>query len=345
MAAFEKLSTIFSQASISPQRYYESRHPFWVIVQKEVMDHINSWRFVILLSLMFLTTIASLYTAMSSLQSALAEDTSTSFVFLKLFTATDGTLPPFITFISLLGPIIGIALGFDAVNSERSRGTLSRLLAQPIPRDYIINAKLVASLIVVTIMIITLGLSMIGFGILLTGIPPTPEEFWRVFFFLLVSIIYIGVWLNLAIMFSVRFKQSATSALSSLAVWLFFSLFYSMIVNIIVKATAPTQVTDAGQIIAYQGFVQNLLRISPSQLFSEATSTLLVPTIRTLGPITVEQAWCHSGAAAVRAKHTFGLAPVDMPCGCGFIIFGLSYVLFMKQEVRPARRTFRVVLL
>ena len=185
------------------------------------MDHINSWRFVILLSLMFLTTIASLYTAMSSLQSALAEDTSTSFVFLKLFTATDGTLPPFITFVSLLGPIIGIALGFDAVNSERSRGTLSRLLAQPIPRDYIINAKLVASLIVVTIMMITLGLSMIGFGILLTGIPPAPEEFWRVFF-PLVSIVYIGVWPNLAIMFLSGLSNCHIRFIS-LAVWLFFS--------------------------------------------------------------------------------------------------------------------------
>ncbi|HHX76956.1 MAG TPA: ABC transporter permease subunit, partial [Firmicutes bacterium] len=235
------------------------------------MDHINSWRFVILLLLMFLTTIASLYTALSSLQSAISEDTATSFVFLKLFTATDGTLPPFITFVSLLGPIIGIALGFDAVNAERSRGTLSRLLAQPIPRDYIINAKLVASVLVITVMIFTLGFLMIGLGILLTGIPPTPEEFWRIFFFLLVSIVYISVWLNLAIMFSVKFKQAATSALSSLAIWLFFSLFYPMIVNLIVSATAPSQIRDASELIVYQGFVQNLLRISPSQLFSEAT--------------------------------------------------------------------------
>ena len=145
------------------------------MVRKEIMDHLNSWRFIILLALMFLTTVTSLYTAISSLSGAIAEDSASSFIFLKLFTATDGTLPPFITFVSLLGPIIGIALGFDAVNSERSRGTLSRLLAQPIPRDYVINTKFTASLAVVTIMIATLGLLMIGIGILLTGIPPTVE--------------------------------------------------------------------------------------------------------------------------------------------------------------------------
>lgn len=331
----EKVNNLFRRTTLNRQKAPQAEHPFWVMVQKEVMDHINSWRFMILLGLMLLTTIASLYTAMSSLQSAIAEDTATSFVFLKLFTATDGNLPPFITFVSLLGPIIGIALGFDAINSERSRGTLSRLLAQPIPRDYIINAKFVAALLVITFMMITLGLLMMGIGILTTGIPPTPEEFWRVFFFLLVSIVYIGVWLNLAIMFSIKFKQAATSALSGLAVWLFFSLFFTMIVNIIVESTAPSQVADINELISYQGFVQNLLRISPSQLFSEATTTLLVPTIRTLGPITLEQA-SFAIAGPLPLGQSLLLVWPQLTClaAAAFIIFGISYVLFMKQEVR-----------
>lgn len=338
-AVLEKISALFrgtifnskTSNSKTPQR----QHPFWVMVEKEVMDHVNSLRFIILLGLMLLTALGSLYTAISSLQSAISEDTATSFVFLKLFTATDGVLPPFITFISLLGPIIGIALGFDAVNSERNRGTLSRLLAQPIPRDYIINAKFVASLFVIAMMIVTLGLLMIGMGVLLTGIPPTPEEIWRVFFFLLVSIVYIGVWLNLAIMLSIRFKQPATSALAGLAVWLFFSLFFTMIVNIIVESTAPTQITDITELISYQGFVQNLLRISPSQLFSEATTTLLVPTVRTLGPITIKQA-TYALAGPLPLGQSLLLVWPHLTClaAAACIIFGLSYTLFMKQEIR-----------
>ena len=154
--------------------------PFWVLVHKEMRDHISSWRFIILLGLMVLTAIGSLYTAMVSIRSAIAEDETTSFVFLKLFTATDGTLPPFITFVSLLGPIIGIALGFDAVNAERSKGTLARLLAQPVPRDTIINAKFVAGLLVVAVMMLVLGFLTIGMGILMIGIPPTAEEFFRI---------------------------------------------------------------------------------------------------------------------------------------------------------------------
>ena len=61
----------------------------------------------------------------------------------RLFTVSDGTLPSFVLFINFLGPLLGIALGFDAVNSEQNKGTLSRMLSQPIHRDCIINAKFV----------------------------------------------------------------------------------------------------------------------------------------------------------------------------------------------------------
>ncbi len=334
-AKFKHKIMSFMNTNPSPAFMYRSRHPFWVIVHKELRDHVSGWRFIILLGLMVLTTVASLYTALANIQSAIAKDETTSFVFLKLFTATNGALPPFITFVSLLGPIIGIALGFDAVNSERSKGTLSRLLAQPVPRDFIINAKFVAALLVVAIMIFTLGFLMIGLGILMIGIPPTPEEFWRIFFFLLVAIVYIGVWLNLSIMFSILFKQAATSALSSLAIWLFFSLFFAMVVNLIIGATAPSEINDIEQLIGYQGFVQNMLRLSPSQLFSEVTTTLLVPTVFTLGPITVEQAYGYVPGPLPLGQSLLLIWPqLTSLVAAACMIFALSYVLFMKQEIR-----------
>ncbi len=86
-------------------------------------------------------------------------DPDGSFLFLKLFTVSDGTLPSFVLFINFLGPLLGIALGFDAVNSEQNKGTLSRMLSQPIHRDCIINAKFVAALIVIGIMLFVLGFS------------------------------------------------------------------------------------------------------------------------------------------------------------------------------------------
>src|SRR5699024_9527646 len=90
------------------------------------------------------------------------------------------TLPSFVTFVTFLGPLLGIALGFDAINSERNKGTLTRLMSQPIPRDYVLNAKFVAAILVNIVLFFTLGLLVMAFGILILGIPPTWEEFLRV---------------------------------------------------------------------------------------------------------------------------------------------------------------------
>ena len=78
-------------------------HPFWVMVNKEITDHVKSWRFIILIVLIAFTCLGSLYTALSNFgQAVKPNDPDGSFFFLKLFTLSDGTLPPFIIFICFL---------------------------------------------------------------------------------------------------------------------------------------------------------------------------------------------------------------------------------------------------
>jgi ABC-2 type transport system permease protein len=311
-------------------------HPFRVIVSKEMSDHIRSWRFIILLTLIALTCLASVYTGLSGIGSRMKSvDSENPFFFLLLFKSSDGTLPPFFVFVSFLGPLLGIGLGFDAINSEQTHGTMSRLLAQPIHRDYIINAKFLAALNIISVMFFSLGFLVMGAGLILTGIPPTAEEFLRVVFFIMLSILYVSFWLNLAILFSVRFRQTATSALAGIAVWLFFTVFYSIIVSLIAKAATPSANATPQEVVGYQEFILNLLRILPSQLFSDATTTLLVPTVRSLGPLTMDQ--------------IVGTIPGPLPLGQSLLLvwpqitglaaatvlcFVLSYISFMKREIR-----------
>jgi ABC-2 type transport system permease protein len=311
-------------------------HPFRVIVNKEISDHIRSWRFIILLALIVLTCLGSVYTGLSSIGGQLKSSSAENhFFFLALFTASDGTLPPFFVFISFLGPLLGISMGFDAINSEQSRGTLSRVMAQPVHRDYILNAKFVAALYVISVMLFSLGFLVMGAGLIMTGIPPTAEEFLRVVFFILVSIFYVSFWLNLSILFSVRFRQPATSAMAGIAIWLFFTVFYSIIVSVIARAATPSETATAQQVVGYQEMILNLLRVLPSQLYSDATTTLLAPTVRSLGPLTMEQ--------------IVGAIPGPLPLGQSLLLvwsqitgliastiicFVLTYVSFMRKEIR-----------
>lgn len=316
------------------ERYHNT---FGVIVMKEISDHVRSWRFIILITIIAFTCLGSLYTALTNIGSAAkANDPEDAFFFLKLFTISDGTLPSFFVFLSFLGPLLGISLGFDAINSEQNKGSLSRVLAQPIPRDYLINAKFTASLIVISVMLFALGFLVMGLGIILIGIPPTVGEFMRVISFILLSIIYVAFWLNLSVLFSVWFRQPATSALSGIAIWLFFTVFYGMLVDIIIKILAPSQVAlSQNAIVKYEGLKLALMRILPNQLFSEATTTLLMPSVRSLGPLTMEQ--------------VYGTIPGPLPFGQSLMLvwpqvtgliaatllcFLLSYVSFMRREIR-----------
>jgi ABC-2 type transport system permease protein len=312
--------------------------PLWVIVNKEITDHVRSWRFVILLAIISLTCMGALYTSLTSMHEAIKSgNVDNSFLFLKLFTVSDGTLPSFVVFINFLGPLLGIALGFDAMNSEQNKGTLCRILSQPIHRDCLINAKFIAALVIIAIMLFVLGFLVMGMGLIATGLPLTPEEFCRIIAFLILSVFYVGLWLNLAILFSLCFRQAATSALAAIAIWLFFSIFYTMIVSWIAKMMIPREaMSPFYNPIGYQKFVWGLMSLNPCELFNQATSVLLMPNIRSLGPLMTEQ--------------VEGAIPSPLPLGQSLLViwpqltgliavtivcFSLSYVIFMRREIRP----------
>lgn len=314
---------------------------FWVIVRKEVTDSIRSFRMIILLGIILLACFGSLFTAVTTISDALDSGAAEEIgrdanLFLNLFTVSDGVLPSFITIVGLLGPLFGITLGFDAINSERNRGTLSRLMSQPIPRDYVLNAKFVSNLLINMVLFFSLGFIVTALGILILGIPPTLEEFLRIFSFLIVCIVYIAFWLNLGILFSVIFKNAATSALSSIAIWLFFTIFYSMIVNVITSSLAKQQtMTSVTDVVNHQEMILNFMRLSPNYLFTESTSILLSPSVRALGPLTVEQT---TGAIAgplplsqsllLIWPQLTGLIAATLVC------FAIAYTIFMRQEIR-----------
>lgn len=293
------------------------------VVRKEFADHVSSWRMVILVLLLMVTGIGSLYTAAQTIRSVVGATAATpNFVFLRLFTGGSTQLPPLTWFMAFLAPLLGIALGFDAICGEQNRRTLSRVLAQPIHRDAVINGKFLAGLLSVTITFVALLLGVGGLGLIMLGVPPTGDELLRLVAYGVLTIIYVAFWLALAILFSVVFQNAATSALASIAVWLFFNVFWDLIVNV---AAGDDPV----------GLGLWLMRLSPGYLYSEATVTLLTPKVRTLGAVTLEQVLgALEGVLSVDQSimliwpHAVGLVALTAVC------FAVSYILFMRREIR-----------
>ncbi|PTT02606.1 ABC transporter permease [Pedobacter sp. HMWF019] len=312
--------------------------PFSVIVRKEMADHIRSWRFIVLMGLIILTFVASMYVSLSNIRAAIgnANDPDHTFLYLKLLTTTDNSIPPFHVFLSFLAPLLGISLGFDAINAEQNNGTLTRLMAQPIYRDNLLLAKFVSALIMVGALFLVLTLLMIGGGLILTGVRMEPQELLRILGFILISITYVGFWLSLSIVLSIKFRQAATSALTAIGIWLFFTVFYQIIVNLIIRSFLPDpSFLTQDQIQFYNEFILDLLRIAPNQLYTDATTTLLMPSVRSLGPMTMQQmAGAIPSPLPFRESLMIVWPQVSGLIGATVACFALSYYLFMRREIR-----------
>jgi ABC-2 type transport system permease protein len=308
------------------------------VTAKETADHLSSARMRILEALVFLTALYSAYLAIRAIRETIGES---PFLFLRLFTMTQDPLP--FSFIGLLGfliPLVAIALTFDSVNGEFNRRTLSRVLAQPIYRDALLMGKFLGALLSLSIALLALWLLVIGLGLLLLGLPPSTEEMIRMVGFLVATIAYGGIWLALALLFSVVFRAPATAALAALGTWLISSLFWSIISPIVTSLIAGPAEGLLGPNLRFIQTQQIVDRLSPNMLYGETTLALLNPTTRALGPILVTRSEALSMAAAGPAPlpvtQSFLLIWPQLTAlvAATILIFAIAYVLFQRQEIR-----------
>lgn len=305
----------------------------WAVVAKEMADHLTSARMRILELLILLTAGGTVYVAMQQIRASIGSD---RFIYLKLFTLSQDPLPSLIGFLGFLVPLIAIALGFDAVNGEFNRKTLSRILSQPIYRDALLLGKFLAGLFTLSLVFSAIWLLIFGMGLIGLGVAPNGEEVGRLLWFLVATIFYGGIWLVLAQMFSVVFRQPATAALAAIATWLFFTVFWNILASLIAQSLRPVQYGLLQEALAQAELELALTRISPNTLYAEIAIALLNPTVRSLGfvlPFQLEGAILGSPLPLHQSvlliwPHLTGLVAATI------LLFALAYVLFQRQEIR-----------
>lgn len=318
----------------------------YAVFRKELADHLTGKRFAILFILVFLAAIFATYIAIQNIRSVVTP--TTEFIFLKIFTTSvkewPFLLPPFLFFLSLFISIIGIALGFDAINSERASGNLSRLLSQPIYRDSVINGKFLAGLAILAIMIVSVIAIVAGLGLRIVGVPPNSEEVLRLMVFTLVSIIYGAFWMALAVLFSILFKSAATSMLASIALWVFLFFFMSafpVIPGSIANASVPLEQNSSQEMIAKNIEIQGIIgRISPSTLYGEATAAILSapslgsPSFLALMMVSTFTAGRMLTPLSFGQSLLFVWPQLVSIIALAAICFAISYIRFMREEIR-----------
>ena len=314
------------------------------IARKEIGDHISSVRFYVLLVIVGLGALVPLYFTADVIRNAASDASGTPAVFLALFSLGSDQAAgfPASTLIAFLGPLLGIAFGFDAVNSERAQGTLPRLLSQPIHRDDVINGKFAAGILVIGVMLTALVVLISAFGMLRLAIVPQPDEVLRIIAWLLVTILYVGFWLAFATLLSVVIRRAASAALIGFGTWFILVflgsvLIIPIIVGILFPLNAGASANDQLASIAGRNI---FLRIFPQTLYQDSVTAILNPDVTTVTtPSSINQFF------AIQEQLRSTLLTLDQsllvvwPQIVGLvaltvITFALAYVLFLRQEVR-----------
>jgi ABC-2 type transport system permease protein len=122
-----------------------------------------------------------------------------------------------------------------------------------------------------------------------------------------------------------------------IAVWLFLAIFLSLLAGVIANVLFPvTDTSTVADVLNNYRCSQFIKRLSPSTLYSEAVITVLDPNVRTLDVVSfsLQQQNAIVGELPLGQSlllvwpHLTGLIALAMIC------FGVSYVVFMRQEVR-----------
>lgn len=247
--------------------------------------------------------------------------TGGEFVFLRLFSEQFGPIPPLYVFLLSFGPLIAFILTFDSINREHSTGTLGMVLSQPVNRDSLINGKYLAGAVTIILTLSGVFILVLGIGITFFMALPTIEELFRIITFLGISIIYMCLWVSLGILFSIMFRREGTSALASISVWLFFILFIYI-------------ASDFAAQIGIDSYT--FMLISPSYLYTQVSTLLLDPHTRIVSPVSYEKiVGMLNNPLPFNQSLLLTWPYVTGLCAITLIIFIISYVIFMKQEIRP----------
>jgi ABC-2 type transport system permease protein len=317
------------------------RHGWRIVAGKEFADLVLSLRFLVLVVIMALVGAAAVYATAGQLGERASAASGVRSLFLLLYsppsTIATEYVPPFTFVFGLIGPLLGILFGFDAVNGERAEGTLPRLLSQPIHRDDVINGKFVAGLAAIGLVFAAVIILVAGIGIVRLGVVPDPDSILRLMVWWVVAVIYVGFWLAFALLCSVLVRRAAASGILAFAVWFVLTLFGSLLVGAIAGflAPVPADATTAQQ-VANLGLHDQLARLAPSTLFGEATAVLLDPTQRWTGSLVFNSQLDRAVVSFLSLDQSLLVIwpQVVALVALTVVAFAGAYVVFMRQEVR-----------
>jgi len=308
----------------------------FTVALKEFSDIVKGRRFIILVvvfGLLLTVAIASVY--LTVVQNIPGVAMPRGFLGRAAYTL--------VSMMSYFAPIIGLALGFDAISGEREKGTLKIVLAQPVYRDIVINGKFLAALLAITLAVSIASIVSVGGSILVLGVTPTSEEVARLALFVVFSVLFAMTYYGIAILLSTVSKRTTQSMIIGVVLWAVFSFVIPIIASLVAFTIRPIRFT---QNITSPGERQRLIEemrsraaitetinsFTPNHHFSRIAQYILnVYTKIVIGP---RQAPTDTRNISIMESLTSAWPNILVLVLVTAITFIASYMIFVRQEIR-----------
>ena len=224
-------------------------------------------------------------------------------------------------YVSIVGAILAVTLGYNTLINEKESGSLKLILSRPVYRDWLITGKILGNAAVIGILLILVFIFNIILLILVGGIIPTGIEVLRLSVFMVMAFFYMLIFLSLAILLSIRLTSSATVFFISLVLWMLFSFVIPQMAEAVKSnSTVINSITGTAYLLPQETTASRIINaLSPVWHFRMIGSRLLEASS---GSTTYT-----SGALIVSCLKTFLvlLAPTAV-----FITAG--YASFLRNE-------------
>ena len=226
-----------------------------------------------------------------------------------------------IEYVSMVGAILAVILGYNTLIEEKENGGLKLILSRPVFRDQLIIGKLLGNAAVIALLLGIVFVFNLTLLVLVGGIIPTLGEVMRLLVFMGIAFSYMLVFLSLAMLLSIRMNNSATVFLFALVLWTIFSF--------VIPQMAGTFMVNSSVINGISGAVNQL----PQDTALSQAINFLSPTwhLRNIGGQLLQSA---SGSGALSSgtliTHTLTTLLALLAPTIAFIAVG--FASFLRNE-------------
>ncbi|MDD3062784.1 MAG: ABC transporter permease subunit [Massilibacteroides sp.] len=125
-----------------------------------------------------------------------------------------------ISYVSMIGAVVAIFLGFETFSGERVNGMLKLIAVRPVYRDQIVTGKLLGGGAVIGLLLGVILIFNITLFIVVSGMVPSISELVRLLLFFLLAFAYLMVFYITTMFVSIKTNDSAFGFLLMMIVWI-----------------------------------------------------------------------------------------------------------------------------